>query len=131
MRYIPYYFTAKPCSTKSLGKYTLVEIHALLTSGKELWEDEPTSVEELCEVNDIVPKGTSQPTANEVWIHVDTERTNLADFFTYEDAPPQLAEEGALLWRGWRIMIDKNKTPAFIPKDMPPRLVAIAQSVVV
>ena len=126
MKYIPYYFKKQPCNTKSLGKYTLVEIHALLASGKDAWEDEAVSVEEICEVNDIVHVSSHRPTADEVWIQVDTQRTNLADFFTYEDAPPSLAEEGALLWRGWRILIDKTNTPAFMPKDMPPRLMDIA-----
>ena len=129
MRYIPYYYKSKPLATKTLGKYKLVEIHALLSSGTTLWEDEPMSVQELCEVNEIFYVSTTTPTTNEVWIHVDTERTTLADFFTYEEAlstNPSLAEEGALLWRGWNILIDKHGQPAFLPKDMPTQLIPIA-----
>jgi hypothetical protein len=136
MRYIPYYYSSKPLSTKTLGKYKLIEIHALLVSGSTLWEDEPMSAQEICEVNDMVPVNNSQqpkaPSQDEVWIQVDTERTNLADFFTYEEAittNPSLAEEGALLWRGWQILIDKNGQPAFLPKDIPMQLIPIAAAV--
>ena len=51
-----------------------------------------------------------------------------------EHLPPQdpsLAEGGALLWRGWRLLLDKSNTPVFLPKDMPPRLVAVVQSTLV
>ena len=136
MKYIPYYFTKKQIQTKS-GKFTLVTIHALLENGTTLWEEDPTSVEELCEVNDIVPVTAAcgnTITAEETWIQVDTQRTALSDFFTYEEAmaqDPSLAEGGALLWRGWRLLLDKSNTPVFSPKDMPPRLVAIAQHAVV
>ena len=133
MKYIPYYFTKQQIKAKS-GKFTLLTIHALLENGQQIWEDEPTSVKELCEANDIVPVSSSKPTADETWIHVDTEQTSLSDFFTYEEAikqDPSLAEGGALLWRGWRLLLDKSNTPVFSPKDMPPRLVAIAQQVAV
>jgi hypothetical protein len=131
MKYIPYYFSKKQIQAKS-GKFTLVTINALLENGQQIWEDEPSSVEELCEANDIVHIHSSRPTDDETWIHVDTERTNLSDFFTYEEAikqDPSLAEGGALLWRGWRLLLDRSNTPVFSPKDMPPRLVAIAQEV--
>jgi hypothetical protein len=133
MKYIPYYFTKKQIQAKS-GAFTLITINSLLENGTTIWEDEPTSVKELCEANDIVPVGTAVTTNDETWIHVDTERTALNDFFTYEEAmeqDPSLAEGGALLWRGWRILLDKSNTPVFTPKDMPPRLVAIAQRVAV
>jgi hypothetical protein len=133
MKYIPYYFGKQQVKAKS-GKFTLLTIHALLENGQQIWEDEPISVEELCEANDIVPVTSSQPNADETWIHVCTERTILSDFFTYEEAikqDPSLAEGGALLWRGWRILLDKSNTVVFSPKDMPPRLVAIAQKVAV
>jgi hypothetical protein len=133
MKYIPYYFTTKQIQAKS-GKFKLVTINALLENGNTIWEDEPASVEEICQVNDIVSMGSSRPVADETWIHVDTERTILSDFFTYEEAinqDPSLAEGGALLWRGWRLLLDKSNTPVFSPKDMPPRLVAIAQQVAV
>jgi hypothetical protein len=130
MKYIPYYFTKKQIQAKS-GKFTLITINALLENGTNLWEDEVVSVKELCEVNDIVhvPAAT-KATADETWIQVDTQRTVLSDFFTYEEAmnqDPSLAEGGALLWRGWRLLLDKSNTPVFSPKDMPPRLVAVAQ----
>ena len=134
MKYIPYYFTKKQIQTKS-GKFMLVTIHALLENGSVLWEDEPTSIEELCEVNDIVPVLAATKTTNdETWIQVDTHRTTLSDFFTYEEAmnqDPSLAEGGALLWRGWRILFDKSNTPVFSPKDMPPGLVTVAQHAIV
>jgi hypothetical protein len=133
MKYIPYYFSKKQVQAKS-GKFILVTINALLENGSKIWDDEPVSVEELCEANDIVPASSYCVAADETWIHVDTERTNLADFFTYEEAikqDPSLAEGGALLWRGWRLLLDKSNTPVFSPKGMPPRLVAIAQHVAV
>ncbi len=133
MKYIPYYFSKKQIQAKS-GKFTLVTINALLENGQQIWEDEPSSVEEICEANDIVHVDSSRPADDETWIHVDTERTTLSDFFTYEEAinqDPSLAEGGALLWRGWRVLLDKSNTPVFSPKDMPPRLVAIAQQVAV
>lgn len=134
MKYIPYYLSKRQILAKT-GTFTLVTINALLENGMTLWEDEPTSVEELCEANDIVPVvGATKADSDEVWIQVDTQRTVLNDFFTYEEAmkqDPSLAEGGALLWRGWRLLLDKSNTPVFLPKDMPPRLVAIAQHAVV
>jgi hypothetical protein len=134
MKYIPYYFTKKQIQAKS-GKFTLVTIHALLENGTTLWEEDTSSAEELCEANDIVPvPATPIVKADETWIQVDTQRTALNDFFTYEEAmaqDPSLAEGGALLWRGWRLLLDKSNTPVFSPKDMPPRLVAIAQHAIV
>lgn len=88
MKLLPFVLTAKQTEKFTIYTLSLFLSHA----GKSLWDvpgslSKATIQSEYCEENGLYPTFVNIDNSNQVaYIHIDTKKTNLSDFYTWEEA---------------------------------------------
>lgn len=85
-------------------------IHLLTIGGKQLWEEDShlDKDKDILEVNDMYRKGEwIQPLENVSLCEVDSERTNIGDFYQWKEVSVQ--DEDTFCWRNYVYITGSNQ----------------------
>jgi hypothetical protein len=87
------------CKVFNQNNMTIYSIHVLTIGGNQLWEEEDhlRTKEDVLEPNDIYGKGDIQVVDTLRLCEVDTERTQIADFYKWKELPAH--DQETFCWR--------------------------------
>jgi len=120
MKLVPFFL-----SKKERNHFTITNLHLFLShAGKSIWKtDEPGSLplqsvlEDYCEPNGFVIKRTYVDTSKHiVYLEIDSEKTNLTDFYTWEEALSKPTKPEC--WRRFIFVKDAEQADWWSPKDL-------------
>lgn len=100
--------------TKQLNAITIHVIHVLTIGGTTLWKESPTlSLEkDILHPNGIYLKGKPIPWKDVYFCSVDTEKTEMNDFYQWTELPK---ENDLFCWRTFYTFGDKSKCDSWLP----------------
>lgn len=104
--------------------FQITSLHVFLShAGKSIWKTDESGfvkiekiLEDYCEPNGFVLKRTHVDTQNMiVYLEVDPEKTNLSDFYTWEEALTKPTKPEC--WRRFLFVKDAEQADWWLPKD--------------
>jgi len=118
MKLLPFVLT-----TKQTEKFTMYKLLLFLShAGKNIWDvpgllSKSTIESEYCEGNGFVWKSIDIDSKNQIaYIQIDAEKTNLSDFYTWEEALQKPSKPEC--WRHFYFMQDAKGAFWWSPKGM-------------
>ena len=97
------------CKVSKQDNMTIYSIHVLTIGGTQLWEEEDhlRAKEDVLEPNDIYGKGDVLPVGNFRLCEVDTERTQISDFYKWKELPAH--DHDTFCWRDFYHFVGKDQ----------------------